>query len=119
MSDIMGTFFVSDHTPVWFQIFDVNMAALPVALIENLSEGAFDVDIESSDVREGTLTTLMSPLTVQPLGYGRTDIPKVVSGKSAKDYSWCKITLSNAVKKGLIAKVVIFGVGNLNRYPTE
>lgn len=113
------TFHMNHSTPVWFTVEEINPAALPTALIENLSEGSFDVEIESSDIKGGTLSALMSPTTVQPLGAIKTDVPKIPAGESAIKRKWCKMTISNAVKEGLIASITIQGLGRFDKAPTE
>ena len=107
---MLGNFFLKSDGEAWFKVHgEIHLAALPELVIENLSEGSFDYEVESYDVRDGTPTALMVPVTVGPYEKHKTVVPKIPAGASPAENPWCKITMTNATVIGLISKVTFHG----------
>ncbi len=107
---MLGNFFVKKNGSVWFKVHGSIFAnAMPVLVIENLTTGTFTYEVESSDVRDGTLSTVMTPVAVTPLGKHKIEVPVLGAGVSPANTPWCKLTVTLATEEGLVAKVTLHG----------
>ena len=107
---MLGNFFLRKDGVAWFKVHGpIHLTALPEAVVENLTEGTFDYEIESAVERDGTLTAVMSAVSLTPFGKHKTAIPKMAAGESPAERAWCKLTITNATKDGLVAKVTLHG----------